>query len=270
MGGWFRVEADVHRHPKVIALPSPAARWAFIVTLAEGKAVDGRWVNERHYRACVPASEARHLDALIKVGLIVKQDDAVVIHDWDDYQWAAEAKGPKDPTAAERKRRERERKRLEEEAAARAGVTAETVTDTVTSRVTSRALSVSRSVSRSETTPEEPYPVSDATGPTRHGLPHLTDDIRHAIEAAVGRSFSTLHGWPATELDRLVEERPGALAAIPDAMARAGTYPSWAQFVQALRDVLEPMPSSRPGRTAAAPKGMVQPVDEIREAIRAQ
>jgi hypothetical protein len=52
-------------------------------------------------------------------------------------------------------------------------------------------------------------------------------------------------------LDRLLEERPGALATIPEAMARTVPHPSWAQFVQALRSVLEPMP----GATKAPAKG---------------
>lgn len=107
--------------------------------------------------------------------------------------------------------------------------------------------------SREEQSQDEPSRAHTlrAVEPNRHGLPHLTDEAIAAIEAAVGRSASTIHGWPATELDRLLEERPGALDAIPDAMARTVPHPSWAQFVQALRSVLEPMP----GATKAPAKG---------------
>lgn len=80
----------------------------------------------------------------------------------------------------------------------------------------------------------------------RHGLPHLTGEAQRVIEAAVGRMVTTCHGWPATELDRLLEERPAALDSVPAALKATGPHPSWAQFVQALRDILEPLP--RPDR----------------------
>ena len=103
MAGWFQIKADAHRHPKIVALPSDAARWAFIVTLAEGKAVAGRWANEKHYRACV-GPVAKHLPDLVKAGLVERDGEAVVIHDWNDYQ-------RNDVTAAERQRRYRDKNR---------------------------------------------------------------------------------------------------------------------------------------------------------------
>lgn len=74
----------------------------------------------------------------------------------------------------------------------------------------------------------------------RHGLPHLTPEVAAVIEAAVGRSMTTCHGWPATELDRLVEERPATLPSVGAAIALTGPHPSWAQFVGALRGIVEP------------------------------
>jgi len=107
MSGWIRVMADVHRHPKVVALPSDPARWAFIVVLAEGKAVGGRWESERHFRAYCGAL-ARHLPALVGVGLLERDGEAILIHDWDQYQREPKA----DPTAADRMRRKRARDKL--------------------------------------------------------------------------------------------------------------------------------------------------------------
>jgi hypothetical protein len=165
MAGWIRVEADVHRHPRVVALPSAAARWAFIVTLAEGKAVDGRWTSVRHYRACVAPQEARHLPAMVEVGLVVMDGDQVVIHDWDDYQVSR-----KDPTAAERMRRHRERQRD-------GGGDASQDRDVTRNDLrTSRAVSLSPSLSPSQPPGEdEPYQV--ATPPEAEALRDLAEEL---------------------------------------------------------------------------------------------
>lgn len=97
---WIRIDARVHKHPKVVQL-APQARWAWIVTLCEAKAVDGAWSSAAHYRACVGA-DGKHLKALLDVGLLELRGDAVVVHDWNDYQRALS-----DSTAAERMRRYR-------------------------------------------------------------------------------------------------------------------------------------------------------------------
>lgn len=191
MAGWIRVESDIHRHPKVVALPSPAARWAFVVTLAEGKAVDGRWTSIRHYRACVPSQEARHLPALIHVGLVFMDGEAVVVHDWDDYQVR------KDQTAAERQRRHRDRQRDPD--ASPEDVTPPAVTSRRDSQdpsqrdVTepSRAVSLSLSMSRSEPNPEEPYQVRSA------GSDAL--DAMALVEELTGRPFGWGTGSPVAD-----------------------------------------------------------------------
>lgn len=256
MAGWIRVEADIHRHPKVVALPSTAARWAFVVTLAEGKAVDGRWTSVRHYRACVPPQEARYLPAMISVGLVVMDGDAVVIHDWDDYQVSR-----KDPTAAERMRRHRDRQRDgERDASQDRDVTRN-------GSRTSRAVSLSPSLSPSQTIPEEPSPVRS---PGSDAL-----DAMALVEELAGRPFGWGPGSPVADtliadvaelgLDRVAAEYRSV-------KSDAGGSPlDIAGVVYGAHKRLYRIPDApRQGKPAAAPKGMVQSVDEIREAIRAQ
>lgn len=175
MAGWIRVEADIHRHPKVVALPSPAARWAFLVTLAEGKAVEGRWASVAHYRACVPPQEARHLPAMISAGLVAMDGPAVVIHDWDDYQVVR-----KDPTAADRVRRYRERQRNgEQEPSPRNALRRNGL-------VTSRALSPSLSMSVTPNEEDEPYQVA---------IPPEADPLRLLAEELTGQPNVLANVW---------------------------------------------------------------------------
>lgn len=210
MAGWIRVEADVHRHPKVVALRTPAARWAFLVTLAEGKAVDGRWANVQHYRACVLPEQSRHLPELINVGLVAMDGDAVVIHDWGDYQVR------KDATAADRQRRHRERQRDGSDV-----VTSRRDSDPSSQRdmdVTSRALSPSLSMSRSLPGEDEPYQVS--TPPEANDLRALAEELTQQsnvlanIWSGLGEKAVRLvrkHGLPAVEREwrRIAAEEGG-------------------------------------------------------------
>lgn len=149
---WLKLMSNVHRHPKVIGLPSHAARWAFIVTLAEGKAVRGRWESEKHYRECC-RSVAVHLPALVTAGLVERDGDALIVHDWAEYQ--SDPVKRSDPTAAERMRRKRARDKASREGSGD-GVTHRNVTD-VLARETE-----TETESETETETETPRPPDQA------------------------------------------------------------------------------------------------------------
>lgn len=105
----------------------------------------------------------------------------------------------------------------------------------------------------------------------RHGLPHIDPETAGVLESATGLMMTTIHGWPAAELDRLCEQRSGerVRASVRRVVDGQAERPSWEQLVGAVRADLEP-PIHRNGKVPAAPKGMVQSVDEIREALRAR
>ena len=102
---WIKLDAFIHKHHKLTSLPTDSARWAFIVTLCEGKVWAGRWQDRAHYRSCI-GPLARHLTALVSEGLMeITEDGSVIIHDWEGYQ-----RDP-DPKAAERARRWRDERK---------------------------------------------------------------------------------------------------------------------------------------------------------------
>lgn len=106
MGSWFRVDALLARHPKVIDLSSDLVRWTYVCVLGEGKVVQrGRWKNMRHLVACVHRPIG-HLEELSRVGLLdVLDTGEVAIHGWDEWQSIC----PADPTTKDRSKRYRER-----------------------------------------------------------------------------------------------------------------------------------------------------------------
>lgn len=97
---WIRYDARTPWSPKIIDLPSDGARWASVVVLCAAKqqVPSGEWANERHFRACVGPS-ARYLKALLATGLLERDGDRILVHDWRDYQ--------SDPTGSDRQRRRR-------------------------------------------------------------------------------------------------------------------------------------------------------------------
>lgn len=239
MAGWIRVEADVHRHPKVVALPSPGARWAFIVTLAEGKAVEGRWVNVAHFRACVPAGEARYLGELIKAGLVRMEGPAVVIHDWSDYQIT---KG--DHTAAERQRRRRERLGH--------GVShgpSNVTSDRDTQRdvpVTSRAVSMSPSMSRRDNEEEDGlYQVS---------VPPEAPRLQALAEELTQRPNVLSNVWGGLGESAILQARKHGHAAVEREWRRIaaaeGGLPTLRQLVLGADDALNRIPKAIPESAA--------------------
>jgi hypothetical protein len=103
---WIKLDALLHRNPKVGRLSHPAFR-AFVTSLCEAKLCqsEGEWPSRDHYAFAVGTKVARHFDTLVNAGLLELDDDGWVrVHDWGDWQ-------PKDPTAAERSKRYRDRKR---------------------------------------------------------------------------------------------------------------------------------------------------------------
>ena len=106
-GDWLRLHYHAPKSPKVMALPSDAARWAWIVALCEAKQQtrEGEWASEAHLRA-VLGRHAKHLQALIEARLVVRMKDGrMLINSWNEWQTDFRH----DPTHAERQRRYRER-----------------------------------------------------------------------------------------------------------------------------------------------------------------
>jgi hypothetical protein len=106
MSPWFRVDAGLARHPKIIGLPR-ATRWAHVEALcyaAEYGGDEGR----------IPAAAARtfatpaEVAALLDAGLWERNGAGYVIHDWADYQSALTAIERRRAADAERQRRRRD------------------------------------------------------------------------------------------------------------------------------------------------------------------
>lgn len=94
---WIRVSALVSKDARLVALPSDAARFAWIVVLGEGKFTDtpGRWENEAHFRAAMGA-RSRWIEDFITAGLLTRADDGTLaVRAWSKWQT--------DPTAGKRK-----------------------------------------------------------------------------------------------------------------------------------------------------------------------
>ncbi len=64
-GDWLRLHYHAPKNPKVMGLPSDAARWAWVVALCEAKQqmTEGEWASEKHLRG-VLGRHARHLPVL--------------------------------------------------------------------------------------------------------------------------------------------------------------------------------------------------------------
>lgn len=95
---WIRVSALIAKDARLVALPSDAARFAWIVVLGEGKFTDtpGKWEGEAHFKASLGA-RSRWLEDFVGAGLIEKADDgALRVKAWQKWQT--------DPTAAKRKK----------------------------------------------------------------------------------------------------------------------------------------------------------------------
>jgi hypothetical protein len=102
---WITVDCDILDHPKLVALPSDSARLGWLATMLEAKRQrqPGRFANERHYKHVI-GKYARFLALYLAGGLLEREGEALVIHDWSQHQ-----RDRTDTTNAERQRRHRER-----------------------------------------------------------------------------------------------------------------------------------------------------------------
>jgi hypothetical protein len=110
---WARIESSMPRHPKVIGL-SVHAKWAFMEMLCWSveQTTDGR------INAGIPISTFTNgakpdavITQLVAAGLLERNGDGYVIHDFEDYQMSGARDKARREAATVRKRRERESKR---------------------------------------------------------------------------------------------------------------------------------------------------------------
>ena len=98
---WIRVSVLLHKDAKLVALPSDAARFSWIVTLCEGKFTEppGIWQNEAHFRAAL-GGRSRWLPAFLEAGLMEQTEGGKIrVKNWEKWQ--------SDPSVTERVRKHR-------------------------------------------------------------------------------------------------------------------------------------------------------------------
>lgn len=265
---WVAVEAAIRVNHKLVALPSDSARWGWVCILGEAKQQRpaGAFHSLAHLREAagrfarfIPDYQRAHLletapDLCDRCAKKWPKADAgtLVVHDWHVHQV--------DPGAAKRAKDWRE-------GADRTG--AERETNEISSFVDtdpSRALSLSMSTSLSETQPGDGYQV-----------PRDGDDVWETavlIESLVG-TFPYSRG--SRVFDLMVDDvrtlgREKVADAYRSLRAEYATEPmDAAGIVFGAHKRLFPIPDApRNGKPAAAPKGMVQPIDEIRRQLDAR
>lgn len=104
--GWITLDVGLVEHPKLVGLPSHAARWGWITVLVAAKRqrIPGTFADRRH-AATVVGEYRRFLDAYVRAGLLDESEDGLTVHDWQAYQ--------RDPTGADRTARWRDKQRHE-------------------------------------------------------------------------------------------------------------------------------------------------------------
>lgn len=110
---WLRLSTRAYTHPKVVALPSDAARWAWIASLSVAKVQtpEGTFASEPHATECL-GRHARHLAALLAAGLLERHEDGrITVHDWPEWQTDRDARY-REAHRDELAQRERERRRV--------------------------------------------------------------------------------------------------------------------------------------------------------------
>lgn len=261
---WWRTDADAHKSDKLVRLPGDAARWAWFTMGCEAKVQRHMGVfADRAYLRFLLGAYARHLPALERNDLVhewptpcadcatdyrgTATDGAMVVHNYRRKQV--------DPTNADRQARFRER-HGQSDAESNGDVT---------------------SISRAESQSPSPSPSEN---PDRDGYQVRSDrsdafEAMQLVEELTGRPF----GWgPGSKVADLVIADVADLglervtAEYRQVKAEANGSPiDIAGVVYGAHKRLYRIPDApRQGRATATPKGMVQPVDEIREALRAQ
>ena len=109
MNLWFKKDVYFFRDPKVLALPDDTAIVAFDVVISAAKILRTKGVFEsrEHLEAWMPTRYQASIDALIKVGLLSKRREKLVINTFEKWQV--------DPTGPERKARWVERHKQDKE-----------------------------------------------------------------------------------------------------------------------------------------------------------
>jgi hypothetical protein len=104
---WIRVSVDMAVDAKILEL-TYAARWSYIEVLIAAKRYynGGRFESRKVMATCVDPNAMRHVDSLLKVGLLAQDDDgAIIVLNWEKYQT--------DPTGKERQKRHRDKVKSE-------------------------------------------------------------------------------------------------------------------------------------------------------------
>lgn len=78
---WLRVDTTLWSHEKILALPSDAARWSWLVLLSRAKERDGAFSSETQLKVDL-GSRYRWVIVFRELGLL----DGLQVHDWDAYQ----------------------------------------------------------------------------------------------------------------------------------------------------------------------------------------
>ena len=255
---WIKVDADADESDKVARLPNHSARWGWFRMMCRAKTQRrlGVFAGEAHLRQLL-GTEGRYVPDMVRAGLLHfwptdcgrcagdysgdATDDELVVHDFRREQ--------RDPTNAERQSRHRNGE-------SNANLT-----------VDSRALSPSLSMSPSETQPRDGYQVPR----------DVDDDVWETavlIESLVG-TFPYSRG--SRVFDLMVDDvrtlgREKVADAYRSLRAEYAAEPmDAAGIVFGAHKRLFPIPAApRNGKPAAAPKGMVQPIDEIRRQLDAR
>lgn len=114
-GSWLAVAIGAVDHPKLLALGSDGARWAWLVVLSAAKrqSPEGRFASVEHLRHCLGAY-AGHAEELVDAALLDRlPSGSLEVHDWTDWQIAG-------PTRIGPDRRARYRARHRDELAEKA------------------------------------------------------------------------------------------------------------------------------------------------------
>jgi hypothetical protein len=87
-GKWVRISADLDDDPRIVALPSDSARYAWVVTIGRGKhqPTPGTWPSEQHFAASL-RRRARFLTDFLTAELMVRlADGSVKVRQWGEWQ----------------------------------------------------------------------------------------------------------------------------------------------------------------------------------------
>jgi len=79
---WLRMDTTFWSHEKLLALPSDAARWSWLVLLSRAKERDGAFSSETQLKVDLGPRRYRWVKLFRELGLL----DGLQIHDWDAYQ----------------------------------------------------------------------------------------------------------------------------------------------------------------------------------------